>query len=514
MKTLIIDLSRGSEVKILNAKVTHSVAITAGYFLGLTETDDPIEVVADKLKQENLLNLPAFIIPPEDMVEKHLFHFPKMPDKELRKVLPREIAGVRDTDDSVVFNYLENGTVEERQVQKIEIAAFFCGRDAMFEYINRFAEKGIQVKRVVPQAQGLKTIVELNPNLHKKKTGSVFIDLMSNRIDMNFFKEKYWGLERDFLFRVDSDDDLHDEDFTRISTELNRTFQFFKQRNRGHNLEQVVIYGSSGNIDHLKNLINDNLTVNAASITPEFFHGKASFPSHLKDSPEFISTFTLAIATGISATRKKYLDLFPEEYKEKAKLPSRLIGLTISTIIIGAIMFGSTVYFEGIKSNYTDDIAKIEETYNSLSKNAVTIDLTKKQRAAFYKHQYYRNHPTAYSFSAADFTRRLSLISSPEIELEEMVITPGSQSFKFVLSGSIKADDNIKAQNKFLQFFAALKRFDDIVQVDSSNVNVNPGEKPGTSRKTSRSPDSTTPPPPEKEVELYFTISGEVELDI
>lgn len=514
MKTLILDLSRKDEVKILNTRIKNSVTVTSGYFLELQEGEDLVTAIAAKIQLENLTNIPVYIIPPTDMIEKNIFLFPRMPDKELKKILPREIANLRDSQDPVVFNYLLNGMAEDRQVQKTEIAAFFCRRDIIFDFIKQFNDHGIQVKQIVPEVQGLKTLVEINSRFQKKKSGVVFLDLLDNRIDMNFFKEKYWGLERGFMFRVSRSDDLKDEDFSRISTELNRTFQFFKQRNRGYNLDQVVIYGSSTNTENLKNLINDNLSVSALAITPDFFQGKITIPSHLKDSHEFISTFTLAMAVAIAMTQKKYLDLFPEEYKEKAKLPSRLIGLTVSTSIIGAILVGSTIYFQGIKANYKSDIEKIQDTYLSLGKNAATIELTKKQRTVFHQQRHYIDHPIAYSFAASDFVRKISLVSTPEIELLEMEINPGTLNFSFSLTGRIKAENNIKAQSRFLEFFQAIKQFDEVTQVDSSNVDINPGEKPGGSQSPNPNPGTTSPPEREKEVELYFTISGQAELPL
>ena len=183
----------------------------------------------------------------------------------------------------MVFNYINNGSVEERQVEKMEIAAFFSNKEKIFEFLNRLKSEGINPLKIIPEAQGLKTLMEINPALRTERSGIVLLDLMANRISMNIFKNQYWGLEREFMFRMDSEGDLDEEDFTRISTELTRTFQYFKQRNRSYIIEHVLIYGSSSNPDHLKNLINDNLPVTASIIKGGNLRGKASIPSHLRE---------------------------------------------------------------------------------------------------------------------------------------------------------------------------------------------------------------------------------------
>lgn len=518
MKALVIDLSRDHEIKILNARITSSVSIVSGYYLNIPEGEDPIAAAAGKLQDEGLLNLPAFIIPPGGDIEKQNFHLPKMPDKEIKKVLPRQISDVRDNASPVVFNYFKNGPVEERQVQKMEISAFFCSKERMFGFLDKLKEAGINPLKIIPEVQGLKTLVELNPELRGERKGVVLLDLMHNRIDLNIFRNIYWGLERNFMFRMaqgysssgeDSarEDDLNEEDFSRISTELNRTFQYFKQRNRSYMVDQVLLYGASANIEPLKNLVNDNLPVTASVITPEHFRNKVTFPSHLKESQEFLSLFTLTISTAVAVSGKKYLDLYPEEFKEKAKLPTRLLGLGVSAIIIAAILLGSTFYFEGIKNNYKQDIARIQKTFLSLSENAVTIDRTKKKRAAFYMYRFYNDFPLQYSYSASDFIRRLSLVASEDIELLEIQMNPTGQTFTFMLTGRIKAENNITAQSKFLEFYQALKYFEDILHVESSRVNVKAEEDKGQSMEEAEDRETRQ----NRQVELYFTVNGEVE---
>jgi hypothetical protein len=510
MKTIIIDFSRGSELKILNTRITSSVTVVSGYYLTLSADDDPVRIASLKLQEEGLLEIPAIIIPAGDLVEKHVFYLPKMPDKEIKKVLPREIAGVREFNQPLVFNYMNNGSIEERQIEKMEIAAFFSLKDRIFEFLNRLKSEGIHPIKIIPEAQGLKTVMEMNPHLSAERKGITLLDLMPNRIDMNIFKGENWGLEREFMFRMESEGDLNEEDFTRISTELTRTFQYFKQRNRSFTVDQVIIYGSSSHGEHLKNLINDNLPVSASIVKPDYFRGKVTMPGHLKESREFLSLFTLPIAAAVATTFKNYLDLFPEEYKEKARMPSRLIGLGISTAIIVAILSGSTFYFQNIKGSYEKDIENIQKTYRSLSKNAAVIEETKAQRVDFYKRRHYIDYPLKYSYTAASLLQRLSEIAPAEVELIEMEMNPAPQSVTFLLTGRIRAGNNIDAQSSFLAFYQELKLFEDILHIESSNVNVNPGEaEPGRSPRKTGDETGTG----EGQVELYFTINGEVETD-
>lgn len=514
MKAVIIDLTNEHEIKLLNTRITSGVSILSGYYLGLSEGDDPIAAAAAKLKQERLIDTPAYIIPPRGFVQAHMFHFPPMPDKEINKVLPREIAGVTDSSDTVVYSYIKNGIVMDRQVEKLEVAAFYSSRKSTFDFLDRLKSEGINAVKIIPETQGLKTLVETHPALAPERSGVVFLDLMASRINLNIFKSQYWSLERDFAFQFEPSDDLHDEDLSRISIELNRTFQYFKQRNRTYDVDRVILYGVNSNINHLKDFIGDNHPVTAEVINPGHFKVKISYPAHLKDRDEFLLIFTTAISVSVSMTRKKVLDLFPREFTEREKLPRRLVGLGISAAVIGAILIGSTIWLEKVKGSYTQDIEGTRKTYNSLSKNARAIDTTKRQRADYFRKRFFADFPFRYSYGTSDFIRRVSLIAAEGIQLVELQILPlsGGQDFSFALNGSIAAEDNIDAQAKFLRFYQELKAFEDMAQITFSTIKINAGEMGSTASRElvsgGKSPESQ-----QEQVTLFFKINGQIELE-
>lgn len=525
MKALIIDFTNPLEVKILNTRVTSSVTIHAGYYMALSQGDDAIEIAASKLKQENLLDIPAYIIPPRDFMQSHVFHLPRMPDKEINKVLPREIADVSDSRETMVYNYFKNGMVREKMVEKLEIACFFTPQKRAFEFLNRLKSKGINPVKIIPEVQGLKSLLETNKELAGERDGVVFLELMGSRINLNIFKSSFWSLEREFPFHFEVSDQLTEEDLSRISIELNRTFQYFKQRNRTYGVNKVLLYGSNTNIKHLKEFIADNHPVHAEIVNPGLFKAKIVFPPHLKEKDEFLLLFTTCVSVAMSMTRKKVLDLFPREFTEKERLPRRLLGLSISAIVVGSILIGSTIWFERVRASYKKDIRDLQKTYLSLSKNAATIENTKHLRIDYFKKRFFAEIPVRYSYGAADFVRRLSQIVTEKVSLTNLDIDPRGQDFSFVLNGSIIADDNIGAQAEFLRFYQQLKEFEDMIDITFSTIKVNAGEsaEAGASRGRSGPRDTGTArrmggteSPPEQtqnQVELYFTIKGEVELE-
>jgi len=434
-----------------------------------------------------------------------------MPDKELNKVLPREIADITDSGESVVFNFVKHGTVMDRQVEKMEVAAFYSKKDSTFDFLSRLKREGLNPVKIIPEIQGLKTLVESNKELTSEKSGVVFMEIKANRIDLNIFKSRYWSLGRDFAFQYEASDQLNDDDLSRISVELNRTFQYFKQRNRTYDVNKVVIFGTNPNREHLKDFITDNHPVSAEILGPDHFKTKIAYPSHLKNKDEFLSIFTLPIMVSVSMTGKKVLNLFPEEFTEKERLPRRLVGLGISTAVIASILIAGTVYFVGIKGSYRQDIKGTQKTFQSLSRDAGLIENTRHQRVDYFKKSFFAEFPPRYSYSAADFIRRLSLITAEDIRLGKLEIKPRGQDFSFVLTGSIASGDNIAALGAFNRFFRKLKEFEDMVEINFSTIKINAGVNPGGRPAAGRNRDEGTET--QNQVELFFTVNGEIELE-
>jgi hypothetical protein len=179
-----------------------------------------------------------------------------------------------------------------------------------------------------------------------------------------------------------------------------------------------------------------------------------------------------------------------EDFKNKAKRPGRFLVTGIFAVVIAAVLIAGAFHFEPIKNKYKQEIAKVEKTYVPLSKNAALTENTKKKRAEFYKRRFYIDFPLQYSYAAANFIRKITLIAAREIQFNEIEIQPGNQTFTFLLTGYVKTENKTKARTILSKFHQTLSRYYEILHIESST------SKPGTAQ---------------KQVELYFTIQGEVE---
>ncbi|MCX6583568.1 MAG: hypothetical protein NT166_25625 [Candidatus Aminicenantes bacterium] len=171
----------------------------------------------------------------------------------------------------------------------------------------------------------------------------------------------------------------------------------------------------------------------------------------------------------------------------------RYVGLWIFAVIIAIILTGSTFWLEKVKSSYKQDFERTQKTYLSHSRNATAMEETKQRRVEYYRNRFVADYPSRYSYGAADFMRRLSLIDAHGVELVKLEIIPHGQDLAFKLNVGVIAGNDTRAKGIFSRFYDALKNFEDMIEIKFSTIY-------GGSA-------------PRGKVKLFFKIEGAIELE-
>lgn len=178
----------------------------------------------------------------------------------------------------------------------------------------------------------------------------------------------------------------------------------------------------------------------------------------------------------------------------------RYVGLWVFAVIIAIILTGSTIWLEKVKSSYKQDIQRTQKNYLDVSRNAAAMEETKQRRVEFFRNRFFADYPSRYSYGAADFMRRLSLMGARDtrgVELIKLEITPHGQDLTFNLNIGVTANNNSRAQAIFSQFYRTLQNFEDMIEINFSTANVSPAPAPYVGGK----------------VKLLYNIAGAIELE-
>ncbi len=498
MRFLVIDLSNDSEIKILNTNIKKSINIISAYFIPTADENDSILAVAKKLSEEKLENIPAIIIPPRSIMKYQTFYFPSIPEKEIRKIIPREIQKNTDSTEEIIFDFKIGSQIFEKNEKKTEVIVYYIQKDDIWDMLNNLKANGILAVKVIPEIHSIESFIgdSFLPQTDGDVNGIVVIDMMSNKINMNIFNKNTWSLNREFQFKLVGDTSITDKDFSRISTEFSRTFQYFKQKNKNVSIDEAIIYGSNQNLSILNDFINENQPLNSTLISNIETNYKVIYPQNLKDENEFISMFFITITTANSIIKKDFIDLYPKEFTDKENFPRQILVFSLIGLAIFVTLAVVTTFYQKQKNIYRDDLKKIETEHNILQTQIDNIMKVRKKRKEYYEKIILMETPKKVSFQTADFIRELSLTVSNELSIKiiklNIIYTDGK--LEFSIDGKIYADS---INGSLTEFGILLKKIKDLNRINVSNFT---------------SPSSSNVTRDKNKISWNFIIQGEREL--
>jgi hypothetical protein len=454
-----------------------------------------------------------------------------MPRKELKVVLMREIRDQAGVEEPFIFDFKVEQEENKGQVG-FSVAVFYARTRELLELLSRLKKLGVEPAKIIPQMDCFYSLI----SSEETDAGTAFFEVSGNMVNLNICQKKKWLYKREFTFSRAKDDQTNEACLERISIELTRTFQYFKQKNRSIKLSKLVIYGTNRNLLMIGNFLKDNFSLKVERMAEVNFSESVKFSGNLENVSEFISYFAGSIGISQSIADKKELDLFPLEFREKETMPRRLLGLGISAGILLVIMGFASFYLEGIKNRYREQILKKDKFFNMVdfkeveryrgfisklskdrqirankvlgqSNNPVEfINLTRKIREGFYQREYFINFPLQFSFTAANFLRKLSVVISGKIHLSSLTIKLDKSNLDFSLNGVISEEK--KLLEKFLDFYKKVENFNNILEVNFSKIQVDLNQS-----RFGKNKSNLTKSGVKKRQQLFFSIRGTLELE-
>ncbi len=506
MKAVVADLGSPGQIRILGVSTAKPPRLLWHEMRVLGEREEPWPVLKDMLAGRSAQSWPICWIPSREEVGTAVLTLPPIPRKEIAKILPRELGRLTESSRELTGAFVPGEKIEEKGVVKQEVISSYMPRSDLYEALDRMRALGLSPRWVLPETAGhLQLLETLGKTIQEPLSGTVLFKVCQTKIAMTIYRGTSWGLERVFTFRHGEDQEITEDELTRISVEINRTLQFFKQRYRGVNVDRLVIFGRHEARDRIVEHIRSSQALHVVSAEQLLSEERIDFGPVARKDLDFASEAAIALHLLPLVGRSNDLDLFPGGYVERERMRSRIVGLGISYGVIATLLAVATVYLLGIKKDYRQQIDELQRVVSQQEAQNEQLEKTRKRRIFYYQWEHFKLWPRRYTAICTDFVRRLTLMATPEIRLSELTLEPRAHGAVFVLKGNIAVADSIAAQSIFIRFFDQIKTLPEVLGLDSSNVKVN------AARETSGRSYTAEALPKDSVVELYFSINGELE---
>lgn len=506
MKAVIADLSNPGLVRVIGFSSGKVPRLLWHETKGFAEDGDPWQLLKEMLAVRSADRWPLCWIPSREETGTAILNLPPIPRKEIAKILSRELGRLTESSRELAGAFVLGERIEEKGALKQEVIASYMPKSSLYEALDRMRALGLSPRWVLPETAGqLQLLGALGKTIPEGLSGTVLFKAGQTRIAMTIYRGTNWGLERVFTYRQQEGQEISEDDLSRISVEITRTLQFFKQRFRGVNVDRLVISGPREVQDrigeHIRSahalhvlMAGDLLAGNRIDLGPE--GGREA---------DYLGEASVALHLIPILGRGNDLDLFPGGYIERERMRSRLIGLGVSYALITLLLAVATFYLLGVKGDYRRQMEGLQRVVRHQEAQNEQLVKTRKRRIFFYQWEHFKLWPRRYAALGTDFVRRLTLMATPEIALSELTLEPRTHGAAFVLKGNISVADSIAAQSIFIRFFDQIKAWPEVLDLDSANVKVN------ASREAAGRSYSAQALPEESSVELYFSINGELE---
>lgn len=497
MKAVVVDSSNPDQLKVFGVSTAKTSRLLWCEMRAITDSGPSIwPIVQGLLQGRAALDWPLCWVPGREQLATAVLTLPDIPRREIVKVLPRELGQMTEASQALAASFTLGERVPDKNSIKQEVIATYLPREVLDQSLAQMRQQGLSPRWVLPEMVGHQQLLEkVRRKIKDELSGTVLFEVGVSRIAMTVYRGSFWGLQRVFGYRHQEGEPVGAEELERISVELNRSLQFFKQRYRRVHVDRLVVYGPSAARSEIAEHIRSSHALHVMAADPDLVSDRIDLGDTVVHDPDCLPAALVSLNLLPSLVGHAELDLLPDGYRDRDRSRHWRIGLVAAYALVVALLAVASFYLLGTRNEYRKQIDELNRVVNRQEAQNEQLLQTRRRRGFFYQYAHYKLWPRRFSAISGDFVRQLSLMVSPEIHLSELSLEARTHGAAFVLKGFVAATDSSAAQSLFIGFFDQIKALPDIISLDSADIKVNAARQEKS----------------QAAVELYFSIDGEME---
>jgi hypothetical protein len=275
--------------------------------------------------------------------------------------------------------------------------------------------------------------------------------------NITLFQSNIWNMERHFLvggISASSDPKiLSVADSEKLTLEVSRAIQYFKQKVRNESINHIFLYGAAPQAAAIKALLESSFRIPVALLTQKA--KKFVSLTAEQDRDEVLPLYTIAHAAALNAHFEKYICFLPPEWNEGKHAKSRQLALVSAAVIFYALL-GGVVY---VLNRETAKIAKITVREQSSAQIALLEVNTGQPNQQL---QISRRFALATERSdswlrdkhriVAELARELAVSTPSQMRITALDVTEKGNAWQVKLQAEIYSSNGSSSQQLFLKF--------------------------------------------------------------
>ncbi len=436
-------------------------------FKVIDRENSSIEIKA-RLFKEGIKASNTIFIAKSTLIKNEIKTFPKIPKRELSKVVEREAKRIFP-DEEFFHDFIVLEEKEERRGRVVETLVSVAPQKYIWELFTFLRNIGKTPEIITTKIQ---SFIALKKIIEKDKETFGILNISPEKSTFVIFKENSNTIvERDIP--VTGSDIFSDNDVDNIMVEISRTIQYFKQKHRGFDVSSIYIVGNISNLKEVINDLNEVSPYNFILCTGEKLSAKIEIPSGF-EPVEFLSTFFDLLGAVFLIKEKDKINLLPSFYYEKEVFKKRRRNFILSFILLLAIIIPTTVIVEKFKSDAVNELKVQSKALQKLEMRKAEIESIKSRRRKIYEQMLSLGLEQLKIEEIVKFFNFLTLNSPSGIFLKEAEIKDNGKGLSIRIKGEALSDTPFLNNRIFNDFYLRIQAFPGI---KSSKFSVEEGKK-------------------------------------
>ncbi|MGQ9617468.1 MAG: hypothetical protein ACUVUG_00750 [Candidatus Aminicenantia bacterium] len=466
------------EVKLMEMEFKRKLLnVRRALIFSISSIEELATSLMEKIKKDGYSKKTVIFLLPFSKVGNFTLSLPPMPKSEIKNIVERELRKNFPSLDDVCYEFFVTGTRAEGEEKRKEIVVTYVKRDYIDLILKALDDSGLTPAIITSPFQAYHNILTFS-KLSKPGISTAFLDISESKASLILFRENIWFISRDFT--LESLEDI--SSLEKLFIEINRALHYFKQKNRGLEINQLILGGSSPALMEINEYLLKNLRIPVLQMNWELIKDFMVSPSFPPDELNyFANSFFLLIGASLNYFVKDAINFIPKELFEKRMLRHRLGGLGISAMMLLLIIIFAHKYLGIVQSSYNESLNLQNRYLAKLSSQMGEMNFSKNERILAFKSATILQSPFKYSAVIYEFLRQLSLIIPDEIMIDYLESQKTESGFKFSFDGSIRTSDPLSVQEIFAGFTEKIKgiSFVENLNISSLQVKTNPMESSG-----------------------------------
>lgn len=439
------------ELRILNFSLHHEEKRIRRAIVHSWEGESKIAVIKRLISSHGLKGKGAVFVLPTDEVFFTNVKLPPMSKKEVYRAVENEIKRISPFKDEFSFSFMDIG-IEEIGEQKVYLAAALP--NYKLEELLRAAEAlNLTVETILWSDICYQYLVRsLGKEIYEKSY--LFIHLKEGAATFAVIHRGSLLFSRNLTL----DFSMAEEELLReINLEALRAVQFFKQATKKAALDEAFIISPSHLSAGLASNITSSMGITATNFLDVISAGGFSFPELSEEElNDFLVSFADLLGATAAISEKEVINLLPENYLYKRKLPKAVAIFLIQIVAFSALFLYASLNTRTMVKEVEERYKRFSAEYKTVQLQAEFIEKIRNLRKEFWKKYLLLNFNTYKANLIGRILRDFAENAPVNVVFDLVQFEDRETYLNFTIKGAVIAEHG-EGNRIFLNYFNKMK---------------------------------------------------------